>query len=566
MKKSLPIGHEFFDVLISKGLYYVDKTLLIKEIIDVSSAVTLVTRPRRFGKTLNMSTLECFFDITSDNRKLFEGLQIMEHADIVERYMNKVPVVFITLKDVEESTYKDSLFALKDMMARVYSRHRYLLESDKLTAYQKARFDKVLSGKLTEAEIKASLISLTEYLYTHHSEKRVILLIDEYDAPINNAELNGFHAQMIKFMRGFLGKSMKSNRFLEFAVITGVQRIAKEGLFSELNNLLVCGIPDDQYAECFGFTKNEVEAACEYYNRKDSIAEIEKYYDGYRFGQKSLFNPWSIVNYLHFGKLESYWVNTGSLSILENIFIKGTVSLKSAMESLLMDMPIKMKLDQHITYPINYSDTDLFWTLLFNAGYIKHRKGVPVGDFKSFEAELVNLEVKESFKQCIERWMQRQPHGFSNALNEFLEALLGGNPERIQSALNEKLLRSLSYHDMIRENSFHMFILGMLQATGDEYLIRSNRESGHGRADCIMRPLSDRGGTDVSRAAVVMEFKLVKPEKGVRLTAAAVAREAAAALIQIEEKGYDGELAAEGYKTVYKYGIAFGGKFCVVNM
>ena len=566
MKKPLPIGNEFFDKLISNGLYYVDKTLYIKELLDNRKEVTLITRPRRFGKTLNMSTLECFFDITHDNRKLFDGLKIMEHTDIVDKYMNKYPVVFITLKDVEASTYDDSIFMLKELMASTYLWHKYLLDSNRLNDSQKDDFNRILLRKATEIEIMLSLKKLMEYLYIHHGEKRAILLIDEYDAPINYAELEGFYSDMIKFMRGFFGKSMKSNRYLEFAVITGVQRIAKEGLFSELNNLSVRGIIDEQYEDCFGFTKDEVEAACEYFGAGDSMDEIEEFYDGYRFGQKSLYNPWSIVNYLESGRLEAYWVNTGSLSILENIFAKGTVSLKAAMEGLLMDMPITMKLSQHITYPINYDDTDLFWTLLYNAGYIKHQKGTQSRINKAFTAELVNLEVKESFRMCINNWMQRQPHGFSASLYEFLRALLGGRAEHIQTVLNDKLLQSLSYHDMIKENSFHMFILGMLQAVGDEYVIRSNRESGQGRADCVMRPVGIRGTADASHGAVVMEFKHVKPEKGKKLTKGSVAREAAAALRQIDEKGYAKELKAEGYETVYQYGIAFGGKLCVVEM
>ena len=565
MKKTIPIGVEFFDTLISKNLYYVDKTLFIKELLDRWSAVTLITRPRRFGKTLNMSMLECFFDVTADNRSLFEGLRIMEHTDIVEQYMNKHPVVFITLKDVEAPTYDDSIFMLKDVMASTYFWHQYLLTSDKLNDGQKNDFNRVLLKNVTEADLTVSLKRLMECLYIHHGNKKAFLLIDEYDAPINYAELKGFYPQMIEFMRGFFGKSMKSNKYLEFAVITGVQRIAKEGLFSELNNLTVRGIIDDKFEECFGFTKDEVEAACEYYDVKDSLDDIEKTYDGYRFGQKSLYNPWSIVNYLDSGRLEAYWVNTGSLSILENIFSKGSFALKSDMEDLLLDIPVTMKLDQHITYPIDYDNTNLFWTLLYNAGYLKHQKDTPAGTSKAFKAELVNLEVKESFRLCIERWMQRQPHGFSAALNEFLSALLGGFPERIQAALNDKLLQSLSYHDMIRENSFHMFTLGMLQMVGDEYVIRSNRESGGGRADCVMRPIDSRGKPDANRAAVVIEFKHAKPQKGRKITKAAIDGQAAEALRQIDEKGYARELAAEGYGTVYQYGIAFGGKFCVVK-
>jgi len=552
--KPLPIGVDLFENIVSKNYFYIDKTLFIKEVLALQNEVTLITRPRRFGKTLNMSMLKCFFDVTQKKQNLFDGFQIMRYGDIVEKYKNKYPVIFVTLKGVKEPTFADSMEMLKDLMAKLYRQNQYLYDSDALSRYQKEDFEKFLSKKATVTELKNALEKLTEYLYAYHN-KKVIILIDEYDAPIDNAEMEGFYPDMIKFMRGFFGSSLKTNEYLEFGIVTGVQRIAKEGLFSDLNNPRIYTVLDDKYADYFGFTEEEVVAACKMYDTEDSIEEIKTFYNGYHFGQKEIYNPWSILNYLDEKRLGNYWVNTGSTAILQNIFSKGDIVLKNAVEGLLLDIPVTMQFASHITYPIKYESTDSFWTLLLNAGYIKPQNNTPVNPDERFSAQLVNLEVKRAFRICIGHWFSEQKGYFSQGLHTFIQALLTGDSNGMQAALNTKLLISASYHDMVAENSFHMFILGILQTLGDEYIIRSNREEGDGRADCTIRPKDDK-----TKAAAVMEFKHVKGDA----TQDQIKSEAKEALNQINNKGYIREMRDEGYINILKYGIAFNGKNCIV--
>ena len=555
MKKALPIGIEFFEEMITKDYFYIDKTLFIKEILDMKSKVTLITRPRRFGKTLNMSMLRCFLDVHQEQRELFDGFKIMQYQDIVETYQNKHPVILLSLKSIKEPTYDESLMSLGRLISNLYYEYQYIYDSDMLYEGQKKDFLTITMKEANPTELKYSLKELMGYLYAYH-KKKVIVIIDEYDAPIDNAEIKGYYPEMVEFIRGFLGDALKGNEYLEFSVITGVQRIAKEGLFSDLNNLKVCSISDDWLEDSFGFTKEEVYAACKYYGMQDDMKEIKAFYDGYLFGRKEMYNPWSILNYLAEGKMDAYWVNTASMGILGNIFVKGSYKLKAMMEGLLMDEPVKMKIGDHITYPIRYEKSDALWTLLLNAGYLKIKDTIPSDLFPEYMAVLVNNEVKAAFRYCIRQWMSNTRDEFAEGLNDFIEALADGDAEGMEVALNEELLYSPSYYDMVNENSFHMFILGILQVVGGTYMIRSNREEHKGRADCTMRP------HDKNKAAVVIEFKHVKDKDA---TEDMIAQSAKEGLEQIKEKSYTEDMKVEGYNTVYEYGIAFSGKYCVVK-
>jgi len=550
LKKQILTGAESFEKIIEGDYFYVDKTLFIKELIKNRGDVTLITRPRRFGKTMNMSMLRHFLDVNLDSKTLFDGLKIMEHKDIVEKYLNKYPVISLTLKNVEEDTYENAIKIIGSLVSGIYRQNLYLYESDRLNEAQKRLFFQLFLGEALEVEIKSALKFLTECLYAYH-KKRVIVLLDEYDAPINNALAEGYYKKMIKFMRGFLGSVFKTNDYLEFGVLTGVQRISKESLISSFNNPIVCGIMDKEFATCFGFTEEEVKDACEMYGVSDQFENVESWYNGYRFGGCDIYNPWSITRYLKKNELKEYWVNTGSMDILADIFFKGTLSLKNDIAGLLTGTPIKMKYVEHITYPILYDNNDVFWSMLLNTGYIKPCAG-STGD--RFYAELVNREVKNLFADCIDLWFKRQQKAIQRTIQDFVSFLLMGDANGVSDTLNNELLNNPSCFDFKEENSYHMFIFGILLAVSGDYIVYSNPESGKGRSDCLIKPV------DKEKYAVVIEFKHERQE-GKDLKE--LAQEG---LQQIEEKAYIHNLKKEGYERLYKYGIAFHKKNCAVAL
>ena len=558
MKKQILIGADSFEKIIEGNYFYIDKTLFIKELLENRGKVTLITRPRRFGKTLNMSMLKSFFDIGSPSRDtcgeggkiLFGGLKIIEHTDIVEKHMNKHPVVFLTLKNAESATYKGALEKMKFLVSAIYQQNLYLYESERLSERQKEKFHRYYLEHATEDEMEYALLFLAECLHAYH-KKRIIVLLDEYDAPLTNAFMEGHYNEMLKFMRGFLGSVFKSNDFLEFGVLTGVQRIAREGLVSGFNNPLVCGIMNKEFADCFGFTEAEVINACEMYGLGGTYDEVKRWYDGYRFGGKDMYNPWSITGYLKAEEFSEYWVNTGSVAIFKDIYNKGDVSLKNAIAGLITGAPLMMYLEDGITYPVDYTNSDAFWTLLLNAGYLKPCNGAK-GD--RFGAELVNMEVRNLFSRYAREWFRLRQSSIAETIRIFVDCLLKGDAEGMSAALNEELLNNPSCHDYKEENSYHMFIFGMLLALSGEYAVYSNPESGKERSDCMIKPYGKE------RYAVVIEFKH-RGEDGKDLK-----QEAQKGLEQIEEKDYIHNLTREVYGRIYKYGIAFHKKNCEVAM
>jgi len=550
MKKQILIGTDSFEKIIEGNYFYIDKTLFIKELLENRGAVTLLTRPRRFGKTMNMSMLRHFFDLNMDSKALFDGLKIMEHKDIVDRYLNQYPVVFLTLKNVEEATCENAIGSIKNLISEIYQQYLYLYESDKLNERQKRLFYSLFLGEAPELEIKSALKFLTECLYTYH-KKRVIILLDEYDAPINNALMNGYYKEMITFMRVFMGSVFKTNDYLEFGVLTGVQRISKESLVSGFNNPIVYGIMNRSFATCFGFTEEEVKDACELYDLSDKYEDVKNWYDGYRFGDQDMYNPWSIVMYLKENKFGDYWANTGSMDVLQDIFFKGTPALKDDIAGLLTGTPIKMQYDEHITYPVLYENDDIFWSMLLNTGYIKPCAGQTED---SFSAELVNREVKNIFAKYINLWFKRQQRAIHRTIREFVNYLLTGNAQGVSDTLNKELLNNPSCYDFKEENSYHMFLFGILLAVSGDYIVYSNPESGKGRSDCLIKPV------DKEKYAVVVEFKHERDEP------CDLKELAGKGLQQIEEKAYIHNLKREGYARIYKYGIAFHKKNCEVAM
>jgi len=563
MKKQILIGTDSFEKIVEGNYFYVDKTLFIKELLENRGEVTLITRPRRFGKTLNMSMLRYFFDVNRDSKALFDGLKIMEHNDIIEKYLNKYPVIFLTLKNVEGENYDRAIEHINGLVSGIYRQNRYLFESDRLDEGQKELFNILSSRKAPEVELQSALKFLTECLYTYH-KKRVIVLLDEYDAPITNALIKCYYDEMVSFMRGFMGSVFKTNDYLEFGVLTGVLRISKESLVSGFNNPLVCGIMNKEFATCFGFTEEEVKDACEVYESGDKYDEVKKWYDGYRFGGQDMYNPWSITRYLNAREIDNYWVNTGSVRVLQDVFYKGDSALKNELAGLLTGAPVTMRLEDGITYPIKYAHTDTFWTMLLNAGYIKPCNGATARAEK-FGAELVNMEVKNIFSRYAEEWFEEQQPSISQTIVEFVEYLLKGDAEGVSAILNNELLNNPSCHDFKEENSYHMFIYGILLAVSGKYTVYSNSESGKGRSDCLIKPV------DREQYAVVIEFKhfrgvpLRSPNESV-CSPDFLKEEALKGLKQIEEKAYIHHLKKEGYQRLYKYGIAFHKKNCEVAM
>ena len=556
MSKQILTGADSFEKIIEGDYFYVDKTLFIKELLENRGEVTLITRPRRFGKTLNMSMLKSFFDIgapspdtpAAGGKALFDGLKIMEYGDIVEKHMNKYPVVFLTLKNVESATFNGSVEGLKLLVSAVYQQNLYLYESERLSERQRCMFNAFFLRNATEEELKSALLLLAECLYTYH-KKRVIILLDEYDAPLTYAFMKGYYQDMVEFMRGFLGSVFKSNEYLEFGVLTGVQRIAREGLVSGFNNPKVCGIMSKKFSGCFGFTEDEVKDACEMYGLGGKFDEVKRWYDGYRFGSRDMYNPWSITGYLDEREFGEYWVNTGSVAIFRDIYNKGDVSLKNDVAGLITGAPVMMSMHDGITYPIEYSNSNAFWTLLLNAGYLKPCSGAK-GD--RFGAELVNMEIRNLFSRYAKEWFRERQSSIAETIRIFVECLLSGDAEGVSRALNEELLNNPSCHDFKDENSYHMFIFGMLLALSGEYAVYSNPESGKGRSDCMIKP------ADREEYAVVIEFKHKGGED--------LKQEAQRGLEQLDEKDYIHNLTREGYKRIYKYGIAFSKKSCEVAM
>jgi len=550
VKKQIFIGSESFEELIEGDYFYIDKTLFIKELFDNKGKVTLITRPRRFGKTLNMSMLRSFFDIHKDSYTLFDGLAISQYTNIIENHQNKYPVISLTLKNVELGTYDTAIERMKTLVSAAYQELLYLHESEKLNERQKELFYSYYMRRSTAEELQSSLFFLTECLSKHH-DKRVIILLDEYDTPIDSAERHGYYQQMIEFMRGFLGSVFKTNDYLEFGVLTGVQRISKEGLFSSFNNPMVSGVLDKEFATSFGFTDDEVKAAFDIFGVSDRYSEVKNWYDGYRIGGHDMYNPWSITRFLQRQEIENYWVNTGSVQVLKDVFHMGDDRLRNDLAGLLTGTPITMSLADQITYPIKYASTNTFWTLLLHAGYLKPCNGAK-GSW--FAAELVNMEVKDTFTRYAAEWLMEERVTVYDSIREFVAYLLNGNLEGIESALNDDILNNPSSFDLIQENSYHMFIYGMLLSLSGNYTVHSNHESGKGRSDCMIKP------TDKNAAAVVLEFKHIK-EDSLDLKA-----EAQKGMEQINEMEYISSLQQDGYTRIFKYAIAFRKKTCEVVM
>ena len=550
----LPVGVENFEDLIQTGYYFVDKTLFIRELIDMKGKVNLFTRPRRFGKTLNMSMLRYFFEMgKADNAELFQGMKIMDAGEEYLAHMGKYPVISISLKSMKQPAYDDAFYCLQEELAREFKRHDELLPG---LPYEEDRkkYLRFIGRKAEPKEYLDSLKFLSECLFQCYGRKSVIL-IDEYDVPLENAYFSGFYDKMVSVIRALFESALKTNDNLEFAVITGCLRISKESIFTGLNNLKIMSITSRTYAEHFGFTPEEVEQILRDYGLEDNLKIVKQWYDGYRFGESEVYNPWSVINYVdscyHDKKAfaKPYWSNTSSNSIVKNLIEQADISLKQEIERLIEGGTIEKPIHEDITYDDMNSTQDNLWNFLFFTGYLKKISERQEGETIYMEMAIPNSEVRYVYKNAVLRWFEERTE--KKELKPLYESLLNGKADELAEILSENLMETISFYDY-QESYYHGFLAGMLKNIGN-YIVQSNRESGNGRPDILVRYPSVRG------KAVIIEIKVSKTYQGME-------EKCDEALNQIEEQKYEEALRQEGYRDILKYGVAFYRKECMVKL
>ena len=553
--RTVGIGHQNFEQLIQANCFYIDKTDFIREWWENQDAVTLITRPRRFGKTLTMSMLEYFFSVECAGKAgLFEGLSIWKE----ERYRHlqgTYPVISLSFARVKETTFPGARTQICQIITELYDKYDFLLESDHLNEREKKAYKNV-SADMDHNLAANSLNTLSDYLMRYYG-KKVILLLDEYDTPMQEAYVHGYWDELVPFIRNLFHSTFKTNPFLARAIMTGITRVSKESIFSDLNNLTVVTTTSDLYAESFGFTQQEVWDALEEYGLSAKKDEVRRWYDGFTFGNKTdIYNPWSIINYLKFAKFSPYWANTSSNSLVGKLIREGSADTKMVMEDLLSGKALRTQIDEQIVFSQLGRRENAVWSLLLASGYLRVKQwSMDKRDRIIYELVLTNREVTLVFEQMVEDWFSE----FTPAYNQFLKALLLDDKKAMNLYMNRVALTTFSYFDTGKhpseaaepERFYHGFVLGLMVDLAERYTITSNRESGFGRYDVILEPLSD---TD---DAIILEFKVHDPDEE-----ASLADTAQEALDQIERMKYSASLEAKGIpkKRIRQYGFAFEGK------
>ena len=545
-KKAVPVGIEDFERIIREDYYYVDKTMLIEELLINRAPVTLFTRPRRFGKTLNMSMIKYFFDVKNkeENKKLFENLKIYSSEYMSEQ--GKYPVIFISLKDLKGDTWEECLKRLKLFIFDLYAEFEYIRE--KMNEWDKRKFEKVLYEK-EDADYIMSLKFLSDSLYKYYGEK-VIILVDEYDAPIINAFDKGYYNEAINFFQTFYSSALKTNNSLKYGILTGITRIIKEGIFSGLNNLKVDTILNKKYSEYFGLLESEVIEMLDYFGMKYKIEEVKEWYNGYLFGESEVYNPWSIVNYIDNGEIKGYWANVSGNTLLENMLNHAGGSVYEDLKRFTDGESIEKYISDGTTIKSLLSNDNEIWQLLLYSGYLtKDRKQKEI-DVTTEYTDIYNLRIpnKEIRKYFGNMFLERF-FGTEVKTNILIKALEGGDIKKFEKILGEIMINMLSHFDLDKEMEkiYQVFMIGLVGFLMGKYEIISNDESGYGRYDLAMIPIKS------NEKAYLMEFKISKTKKGME-------ESAEKALKQIDEKKYDTKLNARGIKNILKIGIAFYGK------
>lgn len=541
MSKKIPIGISNFKEIIEENYYYIDKTKLIDNVINDGAKVKLFTRPRRFGKTLNMSMLRYFFDVVNaeENKKLFKDLYIEKTESF--KYQGQYPVIYLSLKDLKLNSYEDSIEELKNLIAELYEEHIYILKN--LSIFNQDIFNNILTRKSNMVELRNSLKFLSKILKDYY-RMNVVLIIDEYDTPIVSAYEKGYYDEAIDFFRPFLSSVLKDNEYLQMGLMTGILRVAKEEIFSGLNNLSVYTILDNNYSEFFGLKEKEVEEALVYYKMEYNISEVKEWYNGYKFGNLEIYNPWSIINYISKKNIEPYWISTSSNSLINKMLDRAKVSGSDIFEKL-EDLFNGKEIFQYIQKGSDFHDLinlEEIWQLFLYSGYLTVKEE---GNNDKYYLKIPNKEVYSFFrKSFIERFITTY-----TKFSELIDSLENKNIEQFEKYLQEIMLSSLSYLDIDKEDEklYHIFMIGLLSILQENYFIYSNRESGLGRYDISLEP------KDKMKTGFILEFKVAKSVEDLE-------RKSIEAFEQIEDRKYDVEMKKRGISDILKLGISFSGK------
>ncbi|MBZ9626273.1 ATP-binding protein [Clostridium sp. FP2] len=552
MKKSIQIGTSDFKKLIEENNYFVDKSMLIKEFMENGADIILTPRPRRFGKTLNLSMLRYFFDIRTkaDTKDLFKSLKIENEKEIMN-LQGEYPVVFVTFKGVKYNNFENAISAIEMLMSEVYKEYRYLMESEIFKEDEKRDFNKIINREADLILLTISLKNLTNYLYKYYN-KKVILLIDEYDVPIQESYMRDYYDNMISLIRNMLSDALKDNIYLEKAMITGILRVAKESIFSGLNNLQVNTILGLKFKDKFGFTEQELKELLTYYDLQDKSDDIKKWYNGYVFGGKTIYNPWSVLNYIDNNEMGfmPYWINSSSNDLIKNLLLKGDTNMKLELEELISGNSISKAIDDSIVMSEVEDSNENIWSFLLMCGYLKAIKTENIEGILQCELKIPNKEVLIFYNNLIEKWFKESTTNQKYEL--MLKTLITGNIEIFAGLFKEFVINNISYFDVSGkepERVYHAFVLGMLISLSKGYEVKSNKESGYGRYDVMIIP------KDVSKIGIIIEFKKIDD-----FLSYTIEEGTAKALKQIEDKKYETELLEKGIKDIVKLAIVFKGK------
>ena len=550
-RKQVPVGTSDFKKIV-EGFYHIDKSLLIKDILDSKSEVFLFSRPRRFGKTFNMSMLKYYFEKTEEETSvLFEDLQIWQQDVSYRNEQGIYPVIFLTLKDIKCNSWEETFQRLKSVISEEYIRFKHILRKDEMETEEVEYFKRISEESGSVTDFERSLSRLTGFLYKSYGEKP-ILLLDEYDIPIQQGYVAGFYQEVISFMRNWLSGGLKDNVDLKFAALTGILRVAKESIFSGLNNLEVFTILDEPFRQYFGFTQDEVEKVTKDYRCEEKLAEIKDWYDGYYFGNLDIYNPWSVLRYIKNGcRPEAYWLGTSSNDIIGQLLDDTELDTQEILKQLLDGGSYYATIDSNIVYPEIFQNKNTIFSFLVMTGYLKAKKHYLNETYYDYELRIPNREISIAYKNEIIQKLSTENRKFSSYLNDFIRAVYGGDAKEIDRLLKQVAEYSISYYDA-DEAFYHGWMLSLTGLFMDTHYISSNRETGGGRADLLLEPKSRK------YPGVIFEFKVLREQESDKKVLEEKLKELAQnAYQQILDKNYDAELRKRNVKTIYRYGVAF---------